>query len=103
VRFDVLLDRHISSYFTVIALFFVTTLPRGFLLPSVFFSSSSFGKKMNKKFLFFVIKKQSKITSLSRQKKEQRVSLVSFSRSLSLSPVLEKASSSSSSSSSRFF
>ena len=84
VRFDVLLDRHISSYFTVIALFFVTTLPRGFLLPSVFFSSS-FGKKMNKKFLFFVIKKQSKITSLSRQKKEQRVSLVSFSRSLSLS------------------
>ena len=50
VRFDVLLDRHISSYFTVIALFFVTTLPRGFLLPSVFFSSS-FGKKMNKKFL----------------------------------------------------
>ena len=83
MRFDVLLDRHIS-YFTVIALFFVTTLPRGFLLPSVFFSSS-FGKKMNKKFLFFVIKKQSKITSLSRQKKEQRVSLVSFSRSLSLS------------------
>ena len=50
MRFDVLLDRHISSYFTVIALFFVTTLPRGFLLPSVFFSSS-FGKKMNKKFL----------------------------------------------------
>ena len=91
MRFDVLLDRHISSYFTVIALFFVTTLPtRGFLLPSVFFSSSSFGKKMNKKFLFFVIKKQSKITSLSRQKKEQRVSLVSFSRSLSLSPPFWK-------------
>ena len=100
MRFDVLLDRHyISLLLRGNRSFFVTTLPRGFLLPS-FFLLLFLWEKNEQKIPF--VKKQSKITSsVSRQKKEQRVSLVSL---VSLSPVLEKASSSSSSSSSsRFF
>jgi hypothetical protein len=50
VRFDVLLDRHIS-YFTVIALFFVTTSFERLFAAVGLFSSSFVGKKMNKKFL----------------------------------------------------
>ena len=93
MRFDVLLDRHISSYFTVIALFFVTTLPRGFLLPSVFFFF--FWKKNEQKIPFFRNKKAIKNHFFVATKKGAAglFGLV-LSFSLSLSPVLEKASSS---------